>query len=91
MGDTIQSGIGQSDNLFTPLQLCNYCATVANKGTRYELHFVKSVINTSTGTVDEKGAAVAEDLPISDNTFNIVQEGMRMVATSGGSASVSAR
>ncbi len=88
MGDTIQSGIGQSDNLFTPLQLCNYCATVANKGTRYELHFVKSVINTSTGTVDEKGAAVAEDLPISDNTFNIVQEGMRMVATSGGSASV---
>ena len=88
MGDTIQSGIGQSDNLFTPLQLCNYCATVANKGTRYELHFVKSVINTSTGTVDEKGAAVAEDLPISDNTFNIVQEGMRMVATSGGPASV---
>lgn len=87
-GDTIQSGIGQSDNLFSPLQLCNYCATVANKGTRYEMHFVKSVINTSTGSVDEKGATVAEDLPISENTFNIVQEGMRMVATSGGPASV---
>jgi penicillin-binding protein 2 len=71
LGDTIQSGIGQSDNLFSPLQLCNYCATVANKGTRYELHFVKSVINTSTGSVDEKGATVAEDLPISDNTLSI--------------------
>ncbi len=88
MGDAIQSGIGQSDNLFSPLQLCNYCATVANKGTRYEMHFVKAVINTSTGSVDEKGAAVAEDLPISDNTFNIVHEGMRMVATNGGPASV---
>ena len=88
LGDTIQSGIGQSDNLFSPLQLCNYCATVANKGTRYELHFVKSVINTSTGSVDEKGATVAEDLLISDNTFNIVHEGMRMVATAGGPAMV---
>jgi Cell division protein FtsI/penicillin-binding protein 2 len=34
-GDTIQAGIGQSDNRVTPLQLSNYCATVANGGTRY--------------------------------------------------------
>lgn len=80
MGDTIQSGIGQSDNLFTPLQLANYCATVANGGTKYEMHFVQSVINTSSGTIEETGAAVAQELPISDNTFNIVHEGMRMVA-----------
>lgn len=83
MGDTIQSGIGQSDNLFTPLQLSNYCATVANSGKRYELHFVKSIINTATGSINETGATVAEDLPISDNTFRIVREGMRMVATDG--------
>lgn len=88
MGDTIQSGIGQSDNLFTPLQLSNYCATVANGGTRYELHFVKAIINTANGSVNEKGAAVAEDLPISSNTFSIVQQGMRMVATNGAPASV---
>lgn len=88
MGDTIQSGIGQSDNLFTPLQLSNYCATIANGGTRYELHFVKSVINTASGSIDEKGITVAEDLPISDSTFSIVREGMRMVATSGAPASV---
>lgn len=80
MGDTIQSGIGQSDNLFTPLQLANYCATVANGGTKYEMHFVQAVINTSSGTIEETGATVAEELPISDNTFNIVHEGMRMVA-----------
>lgn len=88
MGDTIQSGIGQSDNLFTPLQLANYCATVANSGTRYDLHFVKAIINTKNGSVDETGATVAEDLPISDSTFKTVQEGMRLVATNGAPASV---
>lgn len=80
-GDTIQSGIGQSDHLFTPLQLANYCATIANDGIRYELHFVKAVINTSNGSVEEKNATVLEDLPISDETFKTVKEGMRLVAT----------
>lgn len=88
MGDTIQSGIGQSDNLFTPLQLANYCATVANSGTRYDLHFVKAIINTKNGSIDETGATVAEDLPISDSTFKTVQEGMHLVATNGAPASV---
>lgn len=88
MGDTIQSGIGQSDNLFTPLQLANYCATVANSGTRYELHFVKAIINNKNGSVEETGSVVADDLPISDNTFKIVREGMRLVATNGAPASV---
>lgn len=91
MGDTIQSGIGQSDNLFTPLQLANYCATVANSGTRYELHFVKAIINNKNGSIEETGSVVADDLPISDNTFKIVREGMRLVATSGAPASVFSR
>ena len=81
MGDTIQSSIGPSDNLFTPLQLANYCATIANNGTRYELHFLKAIINGSNGSIDESNVTVAEDLPVSNNTFSIVKEGMRLVAT----------
>ncbi len=88
MGDTIQAGIGQSDNLFTPLQLCNYCATIANGERRYEMHFVKSVINTSSGAVQEKGATVAEELSISAGTISTVHDGMRLVATSGAPYSV---
>ena len=80
MGDTIQSGIGQSDNLFTPLQLANYCATIANGGTRYELHLVKAIINGSTGEINETNIVVMEELAISDKTFSIVKEGMRRVA-----------
>ena len=29
-GDTVQAGIGQSDSVFTPLQLAEYCAAIAN-------------------------------------------------------------
>lgn len=83
-GDTLQAAIGQSDNLFTPLQLANYCATVANGGTRYEMHFVKSIIAASTGTVNEKSAVVADTVELSQSTLDTVHQGMRLVATEGG-------
>lgn len=81
-GDTIQAGIGQSDNLFTPLQLSNYCATVANGGTRYQLHLVQSLINSS-GTVTETQTKVEESLNLHKSTLTAVKSGMRLVATQG--------
>lgn len=83
-GDTVQAGIGQSDNLFTPLQLCNYSATIANGGTRYQMHFVKSRISNATGTVTQTGANAVETVSVSQANLQIVREGMRMVATGGG-------
>lgn len=83
-GDTVQAAIGQSDNLFSPLQLCNYSATVANGGTRYQMHFVKSRISNATGTVTQTGANTVETVSVSSSNLEIVREGMRMVATGGG-------
>lgn len=82
-GDTIQAGIGQSDNLFTPLQLSNYCATVANGGTRYQLHLVQSLIDNSSGTVTETQPKVEESLDLHKSTLTAVKSGMRLVATQG--------
>lgn len=84
IGDTMTTAIGLSDNLFTPLQLANYCSTIANGGTRYEMHFVKSVIKSSTGLVEENEKTVAQSLDLSKNTLNNIHKGMRLVATSGG-------
>ena len=42
-GDTIQAAIGQSDNLFTPVQLASYISTIANGGTRYKTHLIKEI------------------------------------------------
>lgn len=87
-GDTVQASIGQSDNLLTPLQLANYCATVANGGTRYNMHFVKSIISNSTGLVSETGANVVQKVDVDDSNLQIVREGMRMVATQGAPSSI---
>ncbi len=87
-GDTVQAAIGQSDNLFTPLQLCNYCATIANGGTRYQMHFVRSRISNATGTVSDTGSNVVKTLEVSKNTMSVVREGMRMVATDGGPSGI---
>ncbi len=83
-GDTVQAAIGQSDNLFTPLQLCNYAATIANGGTRYQMHFVKSHINKATGAVSETNTAPLSRISVKPRYIKVVQEGMRMVATDGG-------
>lgn len=84
IGDTMLTAIGMSDNLFTPLQLANYCSTLANGGTRYEVHLVKSIIQTSSGIVNERSKTVADTLDLSQSTLDTVHQGMRMVATSGG-------
>lgn len=83
LGDTAHAAIGQSDNLFTQLQMVNYCSTIANGGTRYELHFVKAIISQDSKEITEKQATVAEETGISESTLDIVHSGMREVATSG--------
>lgn len=76
-GDTVQAAIGQSDNLFTPIQLCNYAATIANGGTRYKAHFVKSVKSADySQTIIENVPVVLNETGISEKNFNIVKEGM---------------
>ena len=43
IGDTMQAAIGQSDSIFSPLQIAEYCATVANSGTRYSASVLKAI------------------------------------------------
>ncbi len=45
----MQAAIGQSDSLFTPLQLAEYCAAVANGGERHSASILKSVRSYSYG------------------------------------------
>lgn len=83
-GDTVQAAIGQSDNLNTPLQLCNYCAIIANGGTKYQMHFVKASISNATGISNTIASNVVETIDVDTENLKIVREGMRLVATSGG-------
>lgn len=76
-GDTVQAAIGQSDNLFTPIQLCNYVATIANGGTRYKAHLVKCVKSEDfTETLIDDTPIVLNETGISRQSIDIVKEGM---------------
>ena len=79
-GFTVQSAIGQGGNLFTPIQLANYCATIANGGTRYKTRFVKSIKSYDySQTIVENRPEVVAQLSVSDNALNTVRLGMRRV------------
>lgn len=86
-GDTVQAAIGQSDNLFTPLQLANYCATIANGGTRYRPYIIKSVLSADMSEVIyETQPEVLNTINVSEKTLEIVKQGMRQVIQNGGSS-----
>lgn len=79
-GDTVQGAIGQSDNLFTPLQLANYCATIANGGTRMKPYMIKSVLSADMSEIIfETEPEVVNTLNVSKKNLDIVKQGMREV------------
>lgn len=83
-GYTVQSAIGQAGNLFSPIQLANYCATIANGGTRYRTHFVKSIKSHDySQTVMETQPEVVAETGVSAETLDIVKRGMLKVGTTG--------
>jgi len=52
-GDTLSASIGQGNNLFTPLQLANYVATLVNGGDHYACHLLKEFKSNDYSQVTE--------------------------------------
>ena len=89
MSDTAQTAIGQLYTQFTPLQLCTYAAALGNGGylnTPTLLLYVK----TPDGTILQSGEAKRSKIDISDETLNIVKEGMKAVTTTEGTSAYEA-
>ncbi|SMC56814.1 penicillin-binding transpeptidase domain-containing protein [Papillibacter cinnamivorans] len=85
-GDTLRAAIGQ-DNAFTTLQLANYVATLANGGTHYDAHLLKSVKSYDySQLLYEYTPQAAGTVEISDSNLAAVKQGMRNVATQGTAA-----
>ena len=82
-GDTLQIAIGQL-NAFTPLQLANYTATLANGGTHYRASLISKIVSYDISTVyDESEPEVKNTVSISDSTLAAVKEGMLSVTEDG--------
>lgn len=83
LGDTYHMGIGQGDVLVTPLQMVNALSTVANGGTMYKLHFLKSIVDSDGNVKSEKSKEVVAKDIFSAETIADVRKGMRQTVTSG--------
>ena len=83
-GQTITAAIGQSYNLFTPLQLANYVATLVGGGDHYQAHLLKNVKAYDNSRLlymyDDKPMNTVE---ISDSTLSAVTRGMHELTVSG--------
>lgn len=83
-GQTITAAIGQSYNLFTPLQLANYVATLVGGGDHYQAHLLKNVKAYDNSRL----LYMYDDNPIntvemSDTTLIAVTRGMHELTVSG--------
>ncbi len=97
LGDTLSASIGQSTNLYTPLQLSNYIATIANGGTLNKISLIKNVgtdvLSIPLSEINEYTSKFTgvnfetKNLNIKSEYINAIKEGMYAVTTeTGGTA-----
>lgn len=74
--DALNVAIGQGENAYTPLQMANYVATLANGGKRNQVSLIRGVEGEGVNTKPE---AVKMDID-DESFFGELLEGMRRVA-----------
>ena len=76
-GDTLQSAIGQSFTEFTPLQMAEYCAALANNGTRYSASLLKEVRSYDYSQIlYERTAEILSTVDVDQGIFDAIHYGM---------------
>lgn len=84
--ETINMSIGQGYNLYTPLQMANYIATIANGGTRYKPYLVDRIVDFKGKTVEVNKPEIVQKVSVSPQTLAFIREGMHLVTKPGGTA-----
>jgi penicillin-binding protein 2 len=80
--DTIISSIGQGDNRYTPLQLANYTAAIANGGIMYKPYLVEKVFSPEGEILKTQAPVEMNRADVSAKTLALIREGMREVTLS---------
>ncbi len=82
-GATLAAAIGQENNLFSPLQLANYIATLVNGGNHWPAHLLRSVSSPSSQTVLRQEPEALSTLSLKQENLDAVKRGMLEVSQSG--------
>lgn len=84
--DTLNMSIGQGASYYTPLQLANYVAVIANGGTLYQPYLVQEIRSAKGKILQQQEPEIVRKVPVSDKNLATLREGMRAVAQPGGTA-----
>ena len=80
------ASIGQGMDNFTPLQMANYIATIANGGTRYKVNLVDNIKDSNGKLLSQTKPVVLNKAEMSATTRDLVMQGMNDVTGTGGKA-----
>jgi penicillin-binding protein 2 len=84
--DVVSIGIGQGFNAYTPLQMANGIAILANDGVAYKPHLVQEVVDARSGKSRLIAAKPDHVLPFKQENFEYVKAAMQSVLKPGGTA-----
>jgi penicillin-binding protein 2 len=75
-GETISIGIGQGYNAYTPIQLAQAMATLANNGVMYRPHLVRYITDTRTGNKTYVDPEPVKTIPLRQEHIDIIKKAM---------------
>jgi len=80
-GETLSAAIGQSFNAFTPLQMANYTAMIANGGIRYKPYLVQEIRDADDNLLESTEPEIMDQIDFDPDHLEVVREGMLSVTT----------
>lgn len=81
--DPERSAMGQGTHAYNNVQLARYTVALANSGRLYDLSLVEKVVDKQGNILLQFEPKLVEHLPITEESFNVVHEGMRKMVTDG--------
>jgi len=82
-GETISIGIGQGYNAYTPIQLAQATATLANNGVMFRPHLVRHIIDTKTEEKRQVEPKPIRDLQWKEKNLEVIHRAMLGVIKEG--------
>lgn len=84
ISDTLNVVIGQGQNAYTPLQMANYIATIANGGNKNKVTLIDSIMDYNNSSILYKREVETEEIELNDKeNLEHVKKGMLRVADDG--------
>lgn len=82
--DTLNMCVGQGYNAYTPLQLANYVAAIANGGILYRPRLVEQVVSHEGKIIQGFNPEIIRQVAVSEKNLAAIRRGMRKVTEYGG-------